>query len=142
VVGLVEVERCRQLALGTNQGQAALFSTTAQAFLADHTLAEEVFGAASLVVRAWPTSTPVPKPLTRMRPTRRSSTGMSARAASWSASSRWSGRTTSVGSLAIHRFLRPVSYQDLPEALLPAALRTGNPLKPWRGRPRRRYRSR
>jgi hypothetical protein len=30
---------------------AALFSTTAQAFLADHTLAEEVFGAASLVVR-------------------------------------------------------------------------------------------
>ena len=26
------------------------------------------------------------------------------------------GRSTSVGSLAIHRFLRPVSYQDVPEA--------------------------
>jgi len=33
------------------------------------------------------------------------------------------GRSTSVGSLAIHRFLRPVCYQDLPEALLPEVLR-------------------
>jgi NADP-dependent aldehyde dehydrogenase len=32
-------------------------------------------------------------------------------------------RTTSVGTLAIRRFLRPVSYQDLPEGLLPAELR-------------------
>jgi len=32
------------------------------------------------------------------------------------------GRSTSVGTLAIDRFLRPVSYQDLPEALLPAEL--------------------
>lgn len=38
------------------------------------------------------------------------------------------GRTTSVGSLAIRRFLRPVSYQDLPEALLPEALKWNNPL--------------
>jgi NADP-dependent aldehyde dehydrogenase len=38
------------------------------------------------------------------------------------------GRSTSVGSLAIERFLRPVSYQDLPEALLPDAVKTGNPL--------------
>lgn len=37
------------------------------------------------------------------------------------------GRTTSVGALAIERFLRPVCYQDLPEALLPAALHDGNP---------------
>lgn len=35
------------------------------------------------------------------------------------------GRTTSVGTLAIDRFLRPVSYQDLPEALLPADVRDG-----------------
>ena len=35
------------------------------------------------------------------------------------------GRTTSVGSLAIDRFLRPVSYQNLSEALLPAVLRDG-----------------
>ncbi|HVY63529.1 MAG TPA: aldehyde dehydrogenase (NADP(+)), partial [Gammaproteobacteria bacterium] len=33
------------------------------------------------------------------------------------------GRTTSVGSLAIERFLRPVCYQDLPAALLPGELR-------------------
>jgi NADP-dependent aldehyde dehydrogenase len=35
------------------------------------------------------------------------------------------GRTTSVGSLAIDRFLRPVSYQNLPHELLPAVLRDG-----------------
>ena len=33
------------------------------------------------------------------------------------------GRSTSVGTLAIDRFLRPVSYQDLPVDLLPEALR-------------------
>jgi 2,5-dioxopentanoate dehydrogenase len=38
------------------------------------------------------------------------------------------GRSTSVGSLAIQRFLRPVCYQNLPDELLPAALRTENPL--------------
>ncbi len=38
-------------------------------------------------------------------------------------------RTTSVGSAAIHRFLRPVCYQSLPEGLLPDALKEGNPLK-------------
>ncbi|MES2442814.1 MAG: aldehyde dehydrogenase (NADP(+)) [Pseudomonadota bacterium] len=36
------------------------------------------------------------------------------------------GRSTSVGTLAIDRFLRPVCYQDLPEALLPAELREGD----------------
>ena len=35
------------------------------------------------------------------------------------------GRTTSVGSMAIDRFLRPVSYQNLSAALLPAVLRDG-----------------
>ena len=35
------------------------------------------------------------------------------------------GRSTSVGSLAIDRFLRPVSYQNLPAALLPPVLRDG-----------------
>lgn len=38
------------------------------------------------------------------------------------------GRSTSVGTLAIDRFLRPVSYQDLPDALLPDAVKTENPL--------------
>jgi len=37
-------------------------------------------------------------------------------------------RSTSVGSLAIQHFLRPVSYQDIPAALLPDALKADNPL--------------
>lgn len=36
------------------------------------------------------------------------------------------GRSTSVGTLAIDRFLRPVSYQDLPAALLPKMLLDGH----------------
>jgi NADP-dependent aldehyde dehydrogenase len=43
----------------------------------------------------------------------------------WPATS--DGRSTSVGTLAIERFLRPVSYQNLPESLLPAALKPANP---------------
>ena len=37
-------------------------------------------------------------------------------------------RGTSVGTLAIDRFLRPVCYQNYPQALLPKALQDGNPL--------------
>jgi NADP-dependent aldehyde dehydrogenase len=36
-------------------------------------------------------------------------------------------RTTSVGSLAIYRFQRPVAYQDVPDALLPEPVRDANP---------------
>lgn len=38
------------------------------------------------------------------------------------------GRSTSVGTAAIYRFLRPVAYQDIPDELLPSALQNGNPL--------------
>jgi 2,5-dioxopentanoate dehydrogenase len=38
-------------------------------------------------------------------------------------------RTTSVGTLAMMRFLRPVCYQDIPDALLPPPLQAANP---WR----------
>ncbi|MCW3082634.1 MAG: aldehyde dehydrogenase, partial [Segetibacter sp.] len=41
-------------------------------------------------------------------------------------------RTTSVGSLAIHRFTRPVCYQNFPQSLLPAELKDDNPLGIWR----------
>ncbi|MFI9823645.1 aldehyde dehydrogenase (NADP(+)) [Streptomyces sp. NPDC052013] len=41
--------------------------------------------------------------------------------------------STSVGATAIERWLRPVVYQNTPEALLPVELRDGNPL----GLPRR-----
>lgn len=36
-------------------------------------------------------------------------------------------RTTSVGTLAINRFLRPVAYQNLPQELLPVPLQDPNP---------------
>lgn len=41
-------------------------------------------------------------------------------------------RSTSVGTNAIYRFVRPVSFQDLPQFLLPEALRDTNPLGIWR----------
>jgi NADP-dependent aldehyde dehydrogenase len=37
------------------------------------------------------------------------------------------GRSTSVGTLAIERFLRPVCYQNLSDALLPTPLQNANP---------------
>lgn len=41
-------------------------------------------------------------------------------------------RFTSVGTLSIRRFLRPVCYQDAPKELLSQALQDGNPLNLWR----------
>jgi len=38
------------------------------------------------------------------------------------------GRSTSVGTQAIYRFVRPVCYQDFPDAALPPELRIANPL--------------
>jgi NADP-dependent aldehyde dehydrogenase len=40
--------------------------------------------------------------------------------------------TTSVGTLAIHRFARPVCYQNVPDPFLPPELRNQNPRKIWR----------
>ncbi len=42
------------------------------------------------------------------------------------------GRSTSVGTGAILRFVRPVTYQSFPDALLPPALQNANPLGIWR----------
>lgn len=42
------------------------------------------------------------------------------------------GRSTSVGTAAIHRFTRPVCYQGMPNALLPSELKDENPLQLWR----------
>jgi len=39
------------------------------------------------------------------------------------------GRVTSVGTAAIYRFIRPVAFQDFPDAVLPDALKRANPLK-------------
>ncbi|WP_080239786.1 aldehyde dehydrogenase (NADP(+)) [Spirosoma rigui] len=42
------------------------------------------------------------------------------------------GRSTSVGTGAILRFVRPVTYQSFPDSLLPPALQNANPLGIWR----------
>ncbi len=42
------------------------------------------------------------------------------------------GRSTSVGTLAITRFLRPVCYQNFTDAALPDELKETNPLGLWR----------
>jgi len=43
-----------------------------------------------------------------------------------------SSAQTSVGLTAIERFLRPVTYQSAPAAVVPAAVQDGNPLGLWR----------
>ena len=40
--------------------------------------------------------------------------------------------TSSVGALAIRRFVRPVSYQNMPDEMLPPELQNANPLGLWR----------
>lgn len=141
---------------GAHRGRAALFATTANAFLKDQDLHEEVFGAASLVVRC-PDTAAVRRILEGLEGQLTATlhieeadtdavrsllpvlerkvgrilvngfgTGVEVAHAMvhggpFPATS--DGRTTSVGSLAISRFLRPVCYQDLPDALLPDELR-------------------
>ncbi len=154
-------------------GRAGLFVTDAATFLANPALHEEVFGAASLIVRVaddgqlvqiverldgqltatvhaaagdheqacrllpllelvagrivfngWPTGVEVGHAVVHGGPFPATS----------------DPRMTSVGTLAIERFLRPVSYQDVPAELLPPALADANPHGLWRlvdGRPGR-----
>ena len=141
---------------GVARRMARLFATDGRRFLADPALAEEVFGASSLIVRCrdldemrtvlrnlegqltatlqldpadevdaatlvpildrragrvlvngWPTGVEVAHAMVHGGPFPATS----------------DGRSTSVGTLAIDRFLRPVCYQDLPASLLPRELR-------------------
>jgi alpha-ketoglutaric semialdehyde dehydrogenase len=154
-----------QLSSGPTQGHAALFVTDADAFAADTALEEEVFGAASLVIRCPDVATMrrlgeklegqltatiqmEPEDLADARllvpmlerrvgrilingyPTGVEVSNAMVHGGPYPATS--DGRTTSVGTLAIRRFLRPVCYQDFPQELLPEALRHGNPLDLWR----------
>ncbi len=136
------------------EGQAVLFATTGSALIEDLQLQEEVFGAASLVVRCADRSElervlaslegqltvalhldapdiDLAKPLI---PTLEMlagrllvngfGTGVEVSPAMvhggpYPATS--DGRSSSVGTMAIYRFLRPVSYQDFPAALAPSA---------------------
>ncbi|MFC7739644.1 aldehyde dehydrogenase (NADP(+)), partial [Roseomonas sp. GCM10028921] len=154
-----------QLATASTQGEAALFETTAAHFMDDPALAEEVFGAASLVIRCPDVETMlrvaeglegqltatiqmeegdlemarmllpvlerrVGRILVNGYPTGVEVSHAMVHGGPYPSTA--DGRSTSVGSLAIARFLRPVCYQDMPEALLPAALRDGNPMGLWR----------
>ncbi len=144
---------------GTTCSAAQLFSVAAHDIIAQPGLAEEVFGASSLVVRCtslaemkavltamegqltatlhledadiedarallpilevtcgrilangWPTGVEVAHAMVHGGPFPATS----------------DGRTTSVGTLAIERFLRPVCYQDIPASLLAPELRDGS----------------
>lgn len=141
---------------GSTRGQAALFQTSAAAFLADRALGHEVFGAASLIVRCADETelravlSALEGQLTATLHMDDADTALAARllpllerkagrilANGWPTGvevchamvhggpfpATSDSRTTSVGSLAIDRFLRPVSYQNLAPALLPAELR-------------------
>ena len=146
---------------GSHTGRAALFSVAAKAFLANPHLHEEVFGAASVVVRCADQAelshvidalegqltiaihldegdhalAGALLPALELKAGRILVNGFGTGVEVANAMvhggpfpSTSDGRTTSVGTLAIARFLRPVSYQNLPEALLPAELKTDNPL--------------
>jgi 2,5-dioxopentanoate dehydrogenase len=41
-------------------------------------------------------------------------------------------RSSSVGSMAIVRFARPIAYQDFPDRTLPPELQDANPMGIWR----------
>lgn len=79
---------------------------------ADHALAARLLPtverkAGRLVVNGWPTGVEVSHAMVHGGPFPATS----------------DGRSTSVGTLAIERFLRPVCYQDFPDELLPVMLR-------------------
>jgi NADP-dependent aldehyde dehydrogenase len=144
---------------GANQAVGALFETSAEQFLADSALGNEVFGASAIVVRCrdtaelakvvaglegqltatiqidpadeaaaaeilpllarrvgrilangWPTGVEVAHAMVHGGPFPATS----------------DSRTTSVGSKAIERFLRPVCFQNLPVSLIPAAIGDAN----------------
>ncbi len=138
------------------EGTAALFETTAAAFLAHHELQDEVFGAAGLIVRCRDLAelervldglegqltvalhiasedepdakrlVPKLEMLAGRLLVNGFGTGVEVSPAMvhggpYPATA--DGRSTSVGTLAIYRFLRPVSYQDFTSNLLPPPLR-------------------
>jgi NADP-dependent aldehyde dehydrogenase len=157
LASLPGVEKLAEGEIGsTTCGGAVLFSTSAEKFLADKAMGNEVFGASSVIVRCkdesellqvleglegqltatlhmdaadeaaaakvlpvlerkvgrilangWPTGVEVAHAMVHGGPFPSTS----------------DARTTSVGSLAIDRYLRPVSYQNLSQNLLPPELR-------------------
>lgn len=141
---------------GPNRCQAAVLVIDSQAFLSDAVWQDEVFGAASVIVRCTDlaalhevvaslegqlTATlhledtdsdmasallpaleeKVGRIIVNGFPTGVEVAGAMVHGGPFPATS--DARMTSVGTLAIARFLRPVCYQDIPDALLPDCLR-------------------
>ncbi len=142
-------------------GCALLCATTAEAFLEDPSLAEEIFGPTSLLVRcssleemiaaahalegqltctlhfsredheAVATLLPVLEETAGRLVANGFPTGVEVGTAMVHGGpypATTDARFTSVGTMSVERWLRPVCYQDFPEDLLPHALQTGNPL--------------
>jgi NADP-dependent aldehyde dehydrogenase len=154
-------------AAGTCKAVPAMFATSAESFLRDATLGEEIFGPVSLLVacadlaqmkrvaehlegqltatlqmdegdhaaargllpilerkagrilaNGFPTGVEVSYAMVHGGPYPSTS----------------DGRSTSVGTAAMQRFLRPVCYQNIAQDLLPPVLQDGNPLAIWRRR--------
>lgn len=156
LVGNAAVTQLAEGLEGTDhQGRAALFETSAKAFIADHSLQNEIFGAAGLLVvcedlaeletvidhlegqltaalhisegdhPAAAKLLPKLEMLAGRLLVNGFGTGVEVSPAMIHGGpypSTSDGRTTSVGTLAIDRFVRPVCYQDLPKALLPKVL--------------------
>jgi NADP-dependent aldehyde dehydrogenase len=168
VARLAETKGIERLGTGlTADGKAGavLFATDADTFARTPHLAEEVFGAAGLLVRhgGWEALAPLLRalegqltitiqmtaadepllesllPLLETKagrilvngwPTGVEVSHAMVHGGPFPATS--DGRTTSVGTLAIRRFLRPVCYQNLATALLPEAVADANPWRLWR----------
>jgi NADP-dependent aldehyde dehydrogenase len=159
------VERLGAGLTADGRAGAVLFATSAETFAQTPHLAEEVFGAAGLLVKHadWERLAPqlralegqltitihmteADEPLlARLLPVLETKAGRilvngwptgvevshaMVHGGPFPATS--DSRTTSVGTLAIRRFLRPVCYQNLPAGLLPEAVRDSNPWQLWR----------
>jgi NADP-dependent aldehyde dehydrogenase len=162
-----DVETITATPHGGCKGGAALFRTTAQAFLSQHALSDEVFGPASLVIACRDIDEMIAVaehlegqltatlqmadgdaeaarkllPILERKAGRILANGFPTGVEVTSAMvhggpfpSTSDGRSTSVGTAAINRFLRAVCYQDLPASLLPPVLRDENPGAVWRRR--------
>lgn len=145
-----------------NAPAPTIFGTQVKDFVTNHVLHEEIFGAASLVIRYnssenlieaisrlegqltaslqlteedYPTAAPLIPALEQKVgriiingwPTGVEVGHAMVHGGPFPATS--DSRTTSVGTLAINRFLRPVAYQNIPQELLPAPLQDENPWK-------------
>ncbi len=91
---------------------ATVHATDADLALAQELLPELELKVGRVIFNGWPTGVDVGQAMVHGGPF----------------PSTFDGRSTSVGTLAIERFLRPVAYQDLPAALRPAGLDDANEL--------------